>query len=138
MAKFKAYDYRQRVFLPVSLEEQLMPFAPSLNEGDDDNKPGLRALLGMRRSGRISPSRIRKAETPCTLPPLRNAPQLCNCWRVKTKNQLNRRIRRKRLADFKNSYPESWEREPQVAPLRLCLVIAFQGGNLPYSWGSRL
>ena len=25
MAKFKAYDYRQRVFLPVSLEEQLMP-----------------------------------------------------------------------------------------------------------------
>jgi hypothetical protein len=25
MAKFKAYDYRQRVFLPVSLENQLMP-----------------------------------------------------------------------------------------------------------------
>jgi transposase len=25
MAKFKAYDYRQRVFLPVSLEDQLMP-----------------------------------------------------------------------------------------------------------------
>ena len=25
MAKFKAYDYRQRVFLPVSLEVQLMP-----------------------------------------------------------------------------------------------------------------
>jgi len=25
MAKFKAYDYRQRVFLPVSLEEQLLP-----------------------------------------------------------------------------------------------------------------
>ncbi len=25
MAKFKAYDYRQRVFLPVSLAEQLMP-----------------------------------------------------------------------------------------------------------------
>jgi hypothetical protein len=24
MAKFKAYDYRQRVFLPVSLEDQLM------------------------------------------------------------------------------------------------------------------
>jgi transposase/IS5 family transposase len=25
MAKFKAYDYRQRVFLPVSLEDQLLP-----------------------------------------------------------------------------------------------------------------
>ena len=25
MAKFKADDYRQRVFLPVSLEDQLMP-----------------------------------------------------------------------------------------------------------------
>jgi hypothetical protein len=25
MAKFKAYDYRQRVFLPVSLADQLMP-----------------------------------------------------------------------------------------------------------------
>jgi transposase len=25
MAKFKAYDYRQGVFLPVSLEDQLMP-----------------------------------------------------------------------------------------------------------------
>ena len=25
MAKFKAYDYRQRVFMPVSLEDQLMP-----------------------------------------------------------------------------------------------------------------
>jgi hypothetical protein len=25
MAKLKAYDYRQRVFLPVSLEDQLMP-----------------------------------------------------------------------------------------------------------------
>jgi hypothetical protein len=25
MAKFKSYDYRQRVFLPVSLEDQLMP-----------------------------------------------------------------------------------------------------------------
>ena len=25
MAKFKTYDYRQRVLLPVSLEEQLMP-----------------------------------------------------------------------------------------------------------------
>jgi transposase len=25
MAKFKAYDYRQQVFLPVSLEDQLMP-----------------------------------------------------------------------------------------------------------------
>jgi hypothetical protein len=25
MAKFKAYDYRQRVFLFVSLEDQLMP-----------------------------------------------------------------------------------------------------------------
>jgi transposase len=25
MAKFKTYDYRQRVFLPVSLEDQLMP-----------------------------------------------------------------------------------------------------------------
>ena len=25
MAKFKAYDYRQRVFLPVSLEDQLIP-----------------------------------------------------------------------------------------------------------------
>lgn len=25
MAKFKAYNYRQRVFLPVSLEDQLMP-----------------------------------------------------------------------------------------------------------------
>ena len=25
MAKFKAYDDRQRVFLPVSLEEQLLP-----------------------------------------------------------------------------------------------------------------
>ncbi len=25
MAKFKAYDYRQRVLLPVSLEEQLLP-----------------------------------------------------------------------------------------------------------------
>jgi hypothetical protein len=25
MAKFKAYDYRQRVFLPVFLEDQLMP-----------------------------------------------------------------------------------------------------------------
>jgi len=25
MAKFKSYDYRQRVFLPVFLEEQLMP-----------------------------------------------------------------------------------------------------------------
>jgi transposase len=25
MAKFKPYDYRQRVFLPVSLEDQLMP-----------------------------------------------------------------------------------------------------------------
>jgi len=25
MAKFKAYDYRQRVFLPVSLEDQLVP-----------------------------------------------------------------------------------------------------------------
>ena len=25
MAKFKPYDYRQRVLLPVSLEEQLMP-----------------------------------------------------------------------------------------------------------------
>jgi len=25
MAKFKAYDYRQRVSLPVSLEDQLMP-----------------------------------------------------------------------------------------------------------------
>jgi transposase len=25
MAKFKTYDYRQRVFLPVSLEEQLLP-----------------------------------------------------------------------------------------------------------------
>jgi transposase len=25
MAKFKAYDYRQRVFLPVSLDEQLLP-----------------------------------------------------------------------------------------------------------------
>jgi hypothetical protein len=24
MAKFKAYDYRQRVFLPVSLEDQLL------------------------------------------------------------------------------------------------------------------
>jgi hypothetical protein len=24
MAKFKVYDYRQRVFLPVSLEDQLM------------------------------------------------------------------------------------------------------------------
>jgi hypothetical protein len=24
MAKFKAYDYRQRVFLPVSLADQLM------------------------------------------------------------------------------------------------------------------
>jgi hypothetical protein len=25
MAKFKTYDYRQRVLLPVSLEDQLMP-----------------------------------------------------------------------------------------------------------------
>jgi hypothetical protein len=25
LAKFKPYDYRQRVFLPVSLEDQLMP-----------------------------------------------------------------------------------------------------------------
>ena len=25
MAKFNAYDYRHRVFLPVSLEDQLMP-----------------------------------------------------------------------------------------------------------------
>jgi transposase len=25
MANFKTYDYRQRVFLPVSLEDQLMP-----------------------------------------------------------------------------------------------------------------
>ena len=25
MAKFKGYDYRQRVFLPVFLEDQLMP-----------------------------------------------------------------------------------------------------------------
>ncbi len=25
MAKFKAYDYRQRFFLPVSLEDQLIP-----------------------------------------------------------------------------------------------------------------
>lgn len=25
MAKFRAYDYRQRVSLPVSLEDQLMP-----------------------------------------------------------------------------------------------------------------
>ena len=25
MAKYKTYDYRQRVFLPVSLEDQLMP-----------------------------------------------------------------------------------------------------------------
>ncbi len=25
MAKYKAYDYSQRVMLPVSLEEQLMP-----------------------------------------------------------------------------------------------------------------
>lgn len=25
MAKFKAYDYRKMVFLPVSLEEQLLP-----------------------------------------------------------------------------------------------------------------
>jgi transposase len=25
MAKFKTYDYRQRVLLPVSLQDQLMP-----------------------------------------------------------------------------------------------------------------
>jgi hypothetical protein len=25
MARFKTYDYRQRVLLPVSLEDQLMP-----------------------------------------------------------------------------------------------------------------
>ena len=25
MAKFKTYDYRQRILLPVSLEDQLMP-----------------------------------------------------------------------------------------------------------------
>jgi hypothetical protein len=25
MGKFKTYDYRQRVLLPVSLEDQLMP-----------------------------------------------------------------------------------------------------------------
>gem|GEM_PF-2434002 len=25
MAKFKAHDYRQRVFLPVSLEDHLLP-----------------------------------------------------------------------------------------------------------------
>jgi hypothetical protein len=35
MAKFKAYDYRQRVFLPVSLEDQLMPGTLEPGKGYD-------------------------------------------------------------------------------------------------------
>jgi hypothetical protein len=30
MAKFKTYDYRQRVFLPVSLEDQLIAGNPGV------------------------------------------------------------------------------------------------------------
>ncbi len=41
MARFKTYDYRQRVLLPVSLEDQLLPGTIFTNRQD---YPTLRSL----------------------------------------------------------------------------------------------
>jgi hypothetical protein len=66
MAKFKAYDYRQRIFLPVFLEDQLMPgtleFAVHTRVETRLDNSGFEQRLFIR--GKKNPLRLRFISTP--------------------------------------------------------------------------